>query len=131
MALAPAAPMMPPPGAAPPEMSMAGGDMGGSPVLVTICGNDDGTYTVYSGDEPEEGGEGVSEDDADAMGDAGDQAAPEGQQAASVGEALKMAMDILNEAKGAEGAPEGGDAEDQFSAGFGAPAGGAPMQQKY
>lgn len=104
-----------------------------SNVLVTICKNDDGTYTVYSGDEPEGGESGdMSEDDANAMGTAGDQPAPEGQSADSVGAALKLAMDILQQDASSEGAP--GSAADQFAAGFSGsqqPTAAKAMPQKY
>jgi hypothetical protein len=130
---------------------MMGGDtsMGGDAdqdsddnVVVTICKSPDGSYVVYAGDEPE-GGEpegDESEDDADAMGPAGGAPggaptaapAPEGQPASSIGEALKIAMTIMQEDKSSEGAP--GNADDQFAAGFSAsqsptPAKSAP--QKY
>jgi hypothetical protein len=121
-------------------------------VLVTICRATDGGYTVYAGDEPEgdqgeaEGGADMSEADTDAMGPAGDQAAggpagmggnggapeaaepqPQGQPAASIGEALKAAMDIL---RSSEASAPGG-AQDQFAAGFAAPREPTPAAQKY
>lgn len=129
--------------APPPSPAMGGADpsAGAEPdaapasdVVVTICKNDDGSYTVYAGDEPDASGDGSS-DDADAMGGAGDAAAApsaQGQPADSIGAALKAALDIMNSDKSSEGAP--GNADDQFAAGFGAsqsptPAGGAA--QKY
>lgn len=128
MALPP--PPMPPAGGAPPPMSPPGGmappaapgaDAGGddSDVLATVVKNDDGSYTVYSGDEPDAGAGDMSTDDADAMGPAGDAAAPSGQHADSIGAALKMVLDILNADKSSEGAP--GSADDQFAAGFSGP----------
>jgi hypothetical protein len=121
-------------------------------VLVTICRAPDGGYTVYAGDEPE-GDQGeaadqgdMSEADTEAMGPAGAQPAggaggnggaaeaaepqPQGQPAASIGEALKAAMDILRQSENtAAGGPN-----DQFAAGFNAPkaptpAAGSPMQK--
>lgn len=100
----------------------AGGDADSDDnVLVTICSDGQGGYTVYAGDEPEEGsGADMSEDDADLGSDASAPApggaAPQGQPADSVGAALKIAMDILNAAKSSEGAP--GDADSQFASGF-------------
>jgi hypothetical protein len=103
----------------------AGDDSG--QVIVTITKNDDGSYMVYAGDEPDGGSDAdTSADDADAMGAAG--AAPaggagmagggsaQGIPADSVGAALKAAMDILQADKSSEGAP--GNAEDQFQSGF-------------
>ncbi len=89
-------------------------------VLVTITrGSEPGTFMVYPGDEPEGGEPGdMSGDDVAAMGAEGDM--PAGQEAVSVGEAMKMVVDIL---KGSGG---GGDAEGAFTAGFG-DGGGAPM----
>lgn len=141
--------------AAPPPMAAAGtmppdptagagdADSGDSDVLVTICKNGDGSYTVYAGDEPDTGGgEDTSEDDDDAMGAAG--AAPaggaamgggasQGTPADSIGAALKAALDILQADKSSEGAP--GNADDQLSAGYSAPKSPTPstskMAQKY
>lgn len=92
-----------------------------SDVLVTICGNGDGSYTVYAGDEPDASSGDMSDDDADAMGGAGDAAATppaQGQPATSIGAALKAALDILQSDASSQGAP--GSADDQFSAGFSA-----------
>jgi hypothetical protein len=124
---------------------MAGAAQGGDAdtdsddqVVVTICKNSDGSYTVYPGDEPEAGGAGDmddgSEDDADALGPAGaapapggaaggmgsggNGGAPQGQPADSVGAALKIALTILQADASSAGAP--GDAESQFAGGFGA-----------
>lgn len=106
-----------------------------SDVVVTICSNGDGTYTVYAGDEPDAESGDMSGDDAAAMGPAGDAAASppaQGQPAGSVGEALKAAMTILQADASSQGAP--GSADDQFSAGFSAsksptPAGGSAAQK--
>lgn len=99
-------------------------------VLVTICGTPGGPYTVYAGDEPEEGEGDMSTDDANAMGSAGDQPALEGKPADSDGAALKIVMDILREA--ASGAGGEGSAQDQFQSGFNGPGGAAPpVTQKY
>jgi hypothetical protein len=112
--------LTPPAGGAP--GSDAGGDAGGdddsSNVLVTIVKNDDGSYMVYAGDEPDGGGADMSGDDATALGSGGDATAPQGTPADSVGAALKAALDILNADKSSEGAP--GNADDQLSAGFNA-----------
>lgn len=124
----------PPPGMAggmsPPDPTADAGPAPGddSNVLVTITSDGAGGFVVYSGDEPEGGETGdMSGDDADAMGSAGDQPAPpQGEPADSVGAALKIAMTIL------QGAASGGsDAAGNFAAGFGAPAGGASVAQKY
>lgn len=127
MALPP--PAMPPPGATPtPPPGMAAAppeDTGSDPVVLTVTMGADGMFTLYAGDEPEEAEQGdMSEDDVAAMGSEGEGPAP--QTADSLGEALKMAMDILKAA--AQGAG-GGSAEQQFAAGFtggAAPMGGAP-----
>jgi hypothetical protein len=134
---------------------MAGGDAGddsGDNVIVTICKNDDGSYTVYAGDEPDSGGGAdMSDDDTDAMGPAGDapapgggaggaggsgmgggMGAPQGQPADSIGAALKIALDLLNADKSSEGAP--GNADDQLAAGFSASQSPTPAtgpSQKY
>jgi hypothetical protein len=140
-------------GADPSAGADAGGDMdsGGDDVVVTICANGDGSYTVYPGDEPDAGGgdmgggSDMGEDDTDAMGAAGDAAAPpggggggaggeQGQHADSVGAALKIALDIMNSDQSSAGAP--GSADDQLASGFSAdksptPASGPPAKQKY
>lgn len=130
--------------APPPDMAMPTDDTDASDaddnVVVTICKNGDGSYTVYSGDEPEGGDEAdMSEDDAGAMGSAGEAPAPDGgapapqgQPADSIGAALKIALDIMNSDKSSEGAP--GNANDQFNAGFSAPQAPTPAMgpaQKY
>lgn len=123
-------------GLMPPDPSGGAGDGSdadagsGTDVVVTICKNPDGSYTVYAGDEPDAGAGDMSEDDADAMGGAGDMPAPgggaaggappaaQGQPADSIGAALKAALDIMNADKSSEGAP--GNADDQLNAGFSA-----------
>jgi hypothetical protein len=167
MARAPTPPALsvPPPGAAGGMAGadpMAGGDPdsggddsgGGDNVVVTICSNDDGSYTVYAGSPPDaDDGSDMSDDDTDAMGAAGAApapgggagggaggmaggmaggGAPQGQPADSIGAAFKAALDIMNADKSSEGAP--GNADDQLNAGFSAsqsptPATGPP--QKY
>lgn len=131
--------MSAPPGAdAMPSDDDAGAPDTDDNVVVTICKDGQGGYTVYAGDEPEGGDAAdMSGDDANAMGPAGDGAAPaasapEGQPASSVGEALKIAMTILQADESSEGAP--GSAEDQFSAGFTgsqAPTPATGMPQKF
>jgi hypothetical protein len=108
------------------------GDQGSdSDVLVTIARGSDGGYVVYSGDEPEEGG-----DDESAEGEAGGGApaggmggagAGGGQQVDSIGAALKAALDILNEDASSAGAP--GSSQDQFQAGYSAPQAATPASQ--
>ncbi len=140
MAMAPAisgaAGMTPDPtagaGAAPPGAdASAGGDTGdqSDTVVVTITKGSDGSYTVYAGDEPD-GDEGESEDDDAAMGGPG--AAPSGgdmsassggQHADSIGQALKITMDMLQADKSSAGGE--GSADDQFAAGFNGGTGGA------
>ena len=104
-------------------------------VVVTITKSGDGSYMVYSGDEPDStgGDTDMSGDDAAAAGAggaaggaggaAGDMgggsgSGAAGQPADSVGAALKIAMDILQSDKSSEGAP--GNADDQLAAGFSA-----------
>lgn len=130
---------------------MIGDDIGGAPdadsdaddnVVCTITKTGDGSYMVFAGDEPEGGSQpDMSEDDADAMGDAGNAPAPnggapapQGQPAASVGEALKIVMGILQDDQSS--GDGSGNADQQFAAGFSGsqaptPATGAPMKQKY
>lgn len=137
--------MMTPPAADPMAGApMAGDDAAGAAdaddnVLVTVCSDGQGGFVVYQGDEPEGDTEGsdLSEDDADAMGPEGDAPmgggapAPQGQPAASVGEALKLVMSILQENQSSQGA--GGSSEDQFASGYNAPQAPTPagMAQKY
>jgi hypothetical protein len=134
--------------------SDAGDTGGGDEVVVTITKTADGSYMVYAGDEPDDGGGAdLSSDDADAMGAAGgapaggaaggaaggggamggDMGGASGQPADSIGAALKLAMDILKDDESSAGAD--GSADDQFNAGFSgapAPGGGAGgMAQKY
>lgn len=118
---------MAPPPAPTPGMDATPDDTGTDNVLVTICGTPGGPYTIYAGDEPEEGEGNQSEDDVVAMGPVGDQPAPEGKPADSDGAALKIVMDMLREA--ASGGP--GNADAQFAAGFGGPQAGAAPVQKY
>lgn len=107
---------MMPPGGAPPPPDPAPPAPTGDNVLVTICSDGQGGFTVFAGDEPEEAESGdMSSDDVAAMGPAGDTAAPKGQPADSVETALKITMGILQSA--ATNAP--GGAQDAFAAGFG------------
>lgn len=99
-------------------------DSGSDEVLVTICKAADGGYTVYAGDEPDDGGE-----MAGAMG--GPETA-QGQPADSVGSALKLAMTILQADASSEGGP--GSADEQMAGGFSAsqsptPVGSSPAQK--
>jgi hypothetical protein len=82
-------------------------------VLVTICKAGDGSYTVYAGDEPDDD-EGAEGEAGGMMASAG--AAPAGQPAGSIGEALKAALDILQADASSAGAP--GSSDDQFQGGF-------------
>lgn len=146
MALSPTA------AAAPTDDDTAGMPATDETVLVTISKTGDGTYMVYKGDEPEPGGEqtngdvdgaasgasvgdmesaGAPDDAAMPAGTTADEASPQGQQAQSVGEALKLAMTILHDD---ESGGDGG-AEGAFQSGFGGDSGSAatpvPMAQKY
>jgi hypothetical protein len=137
----PPAPAGGPAGMLPPDPSGGTGDGSdsGSDVVVTICSNGDGTYTVYAGDEPDAGSGDMSDDDADAMGSAGAAPAPgggapppQGQPADSIGAALKAALDILQSDASSQGAP--GSADDQFASGFSASKSPTPASgpaQKY
>jgi hypothetical protein len=113
-------------------------DDAGSPednVILTIARDPEGGgYLVYQGDEPEDGGEDMSADDADAMGPAGGAPSNQPQTAGSVGEALKIAMNILQQ----DEQSGGGGAEAAFASGFGGPQGatpagngGSPAAQKF
>lgn len=131
--------MSPTDSAAPPapmadDMDPAGGD-GGAPadtgtdepgdedVLLTVCKEPDGTYSLIKGDE----------EDADGADTAGSATADNKQTFDSKGSLLKAILDVLNE----DEEPAGGDgagAGDQFQAGFdeNAPAKPAsPMPQKF
>jgi hypothetical protein len=114
----------PPGSAATPPDAGASDDAGGDQTVVTITKGADGSYTVYAGDEPDDegsgDGSGMSEDDDAAMagGASGGSAASDmaGQHADSVGQALKLAMDIMNADKSSTAGE--GSAQDQFAAGF-------------
>jgi hypothetical protein len=140
----PSSPPAPAGGAAgmmPPDPSGGTGDGSdsGSDVVVTICSDGQGGYTVYAGDEPDAGSGDMSDDDTDAMGSAGSAPAPgggspppQGQPADSIGAALKAALTILQSDASSQGAP--GSADDQFSAGFSASKSPTPASgpaQKY
>ena len=126
-------------GGAPPPPAGGGDDSGA--VIVTISKTGDGSYMVYAGDEPDADSGDMSADDANAMGAAGGAPAPAGggmgggaagQPASSIGEALKLAMDIMQADKGSEGAP--GNSDDQLSAGYSSdknPTPSSGMKQKY
>lgn len=86
----------------------AGTDEGaGDQVLVTICKSADGGYTVYAGDEPEEGAEPAEPAEGD------EAAASQGQPAESIGAALKAALDILQSDES-----ESGGGQKAFDDGF-------------
>lgn len=123
------------PGGADPNADPNGGASqdSGPTVVCTITKGDDGSYTVYAGDEPDN--DDMSGDDAAALGGAGGASDTQGMPADSIGAALKAALDILNADKSSDGAP--GNADDQFQAGFSGstsptPAlGGGAGKQKY
>ncbi len=147
MALPPASAAAAAPGMMPPDPTMGAGAPPPAPadtdddVVVTISKTGDGSYMVYAGDEPDAGSADMSGDDAGAMGAAGDAAAPgggmgggggAGKPASSIGEALKLAMDLLQADASSAGAP--GTADDQLSAGYSGdknptPAKGSPAQK--
>lgn len=68
-------------------------------VIATIMKNEDGTYQLISGDEPE----GATPD------------SPSGQSFDSLGALLKGVLEVV---KTSEMAQDGGDADEQFKAGF-------------
>jgi len=111
--------------AADPGATMMDDSAGGEDVVVTICANGDGSYTVYAGDEPDaaEGGDMTGDD-------MGPPAGVAGQPADSVGAALKLAMDIMRERESSSGA----GADSQLAAGFSADRAPTPVSgpaQKY
>lgn len=109
MAMAP-----PPPAALPglapgPGPAPMPGETDGAPeaeTLVTITDDGSGGYMVYAGEPPE----------PDEPPDPNEPPPADGKPAASVGEALKAVMDILQTKESSAGAP--GSAGDQFAAGF-------------
>lgn len=108
------------------DMGNLGGEKEGSEdmVLLTVCKEPDGTYSLIKGDE----------EDAPAE---GEEAAAPGAESNkmmfdSVGALLKGILDLLNEDKSSEGAE--GSSEDQFAAGFdenAPPKPAAPIPQKF
>ncbi len=85
----------------------------GSEVILTVCKEADGTYSLIKGDEEEANGE-------DAAGAAATEGTPENENKQSFdskGALLKGILDILNEGESSEGAE--GTSEDQFQSGFG------------
>lgn len=106
--------------------SDAGGDTdqpGDEDVLLTVCKEADGTYSLIKGDEEDADG-------ADAAGSATD---ADKQTFDSKGALLKAILDILNEDEESSGGAAGGGG-DQFQAGFdenAPPKPAAPMAQKY
>lgn len=138
MAKPPATSLAPPPmpddAGAPPDDSTDMGataddtgddsDPGSEDVLLTVCKEADGTYSLIKGDEEDADG-------ADAAGSA--TAEGSGKQTFdSIGALLKGILDVLNEDKASGGSD--GDANDQFQSGFdgGSPATPAsPIPQKY
>jgi hypothetical protein len=143
-------PMPSPNGAAggimPPDPTAGAGDdtdSSGSSVICTISSDGQGGYLVYAGDESPDSDDGdMSADDDDAMGPAGDApagggmgagaSAPQGQPASSVGEALKIALTIMQSAASSAGGS--GSPDDQFAAGFSgsqSPTPATSMKQKF
>lgn len=100
-------------------------DAGSEDVLLTVCKEADGTYSLIKGDEEDADGE----DTAGSADQAGSPEASNKQTFDSKGALLKGILDILNEDESSTGA--GG--EDQFQAGFSGGSGGtaAPPAQKY
>lgn len=126
------------PDSMPPDPSADTDAGSGDNVLVTICGNGDGSYTVYAGDESSDDGgmSDMSEDDADLGPDAASPAptgapAASGQPADSIGAALKIALDILQGDASSQGGP--GNADSQLADGFSASQSPTPASgpQKY
>lgn len=140
MALPPVAPAADDAAPAPPDDTAAAADDTAAPegeedtsdVLLTVCKEADGTYSLIKGDEEDADG-------ADMAGSADVDGTPEQagkQMFDSKGALLKAILDILNEDESSGGAD--GSSEDQFQSGFGAgaapPAPAAPpspMPQKY
>ena len=98
-------------------------DEGDEDVILTVCKESDGTYSVIKCDEDDADGE-------DAAGSADDE---DKKTYDSIGAVLKACLDILNEDKSSEGMD--GDSDSQFNAGFdeNSPAKPAamPVAQKY
>lgn len=97
-------------------------------VLLTVCKEADGSYSLIEGDEEEAGAaaEGAMDEEGTA------------KKFDNKGALLKAILDILNEDEAAAGG-EAGSSEDQFQSGFGGPAApgaaeaapAAPLPQKY
>lgn len=101
------------------------GAEGSENVLLTVCKEADGTYSLIKGDEDEAGEAGEGDD-------AGAAAESNKQTFDSVGSLLKGILDVLNEDKQSAGAP--GDADDQFQSGFdenAPPKPASPIPQKF
>lgn len=83
-----------------------------SNVVVTIARDGQGGYLVFAGDEPEAG-----EEAGETEGEGGEQAEgePQGQPASGIGQALHIAMTIMQE----DASKGEGTAHDNFRAGFG------------
>jgi hypothetical protein len=90
-------------------------------VVATIALRKDGTWCLYDGDEPEEGGdEGAA---PSGEGGEGGESEPDHQEFDSVGALMKAVLECVREAE--EGS-DGKSAQDQFAEGFGGDEGAAP-----
>lgn len=123
-AAAPPAPMPEDAGAADPGAAGDDGteEAGDEDVLLTVCKEPDGTYSLIKGDEQDADG-------ADAAGSATEEGTGK-QTFDSVGSLLKAILDVLK----ADQESGGGEGGDQFQAGFdenAPPKPSSPMAQKY
>jgi hypothetical protein len=109
------------PTAAPAPSMLDDTDAGDEDVLLTVCKEADGTYSLVKGDEQ----------DADGADTAGSAAPADKQTFDSKGSLLKAILDILNEDE--ESAGGEGSSGDQFQAGFdeNAPPKPASLAQKF
>lgn len=94
-------------------------------VVCTVMCNPDGTYTLISGDEPDQAAAGAAAQGGD-MGEAADLEGPPGEQFDSVGSLLKGVLEIV---KTYEANKSGeGSADDNFNAGYTGGSAASPMK---
>lgn len=120
---APADDMPPDDAAAPPDDTGAQDEA--PEVIATITMSADGTYTLYAGDEPEEGepaepGEGTPAEEAGEGSEAAEAAPPaEGEGGQTFDDPAKLMTAVFKLVQTAHEGANGGSASDAFDTGFG------------